>query len=73
MFPKPLRPAVLSALLILALAPPCESQTTGRIEPLQSYSGRSVRGVDTSTLTGNVMTGYQGWFNCESSDCCQVL
>ncbi len=29
------------------------------------YDGPSVKGVDTTTLTGKVMTGYQGWFNCE--------
>lgn len=29
------------------------------------YTGPSVRGVDTSTLTGKIVCGYQGWFNCE--------
>ena len=31
---------------------------------LKPYDGPSVPGADPGTLTGKVMTGYQGWFNC---------
>ncbi len=48
---------ILLAAAILNAAEP--------VDPLVSYSGPSVRGVDTATLTGKVMAGYQGWFNCE--------
>ncbi len=30
---------------------------------MKPFSGPSVQGVDTSTLTGKIVTGYQGWFN----------
>ena len=33
-------------------------------EKMKSYDGPSIKGVDTSTLTGKVMCGYQGLFTC---------
>ena len=36
-----------------------------RGETLKPYAGRSVRGVDVTTMAGKVMCGYQGWFNTE--------
>ena len=31
----------------------------------ESYKAGSTHHVDASTLTGKIMCGYQGWFNCE--------
>ncbi|MCU0785684.1 MAG: glycoside hydrolase family 71/99-like protein [Verrucomicrobia bacterium] len=54
-------------ILILAChsSPPAVSAEP-REDVLKPYDGPSNPGVDSGTLTGKVMTGYQGWFNCES-------
>ena len=49
--------SIIRSLLIVAtplIAPSILALET--IEPLRPYTGTSVRGVDTSTLTGKVMT-----------------
>ena len=32
---------------------------------LHPFHGKYIEGVDTSTLEGKIMTGYQGWFGCK--------
>ena len=57
-----------SRLLILTLICFACTQTPSaqqREDVLKPYTGPSVPGADAGTLTGKVMTGYQGWFNCE--------
>ncbi len=53
---------VLAALSNAAVAVPL---LAGSADPLAPYRGPSVRDVDTRTLEGKVMAGYQGWFNAE--------
>lgn len=42
-----------------------EQSNSKKQDPLRPYTGPSVKGVDTKTMQNKVVTGYQGWFNCE--------
>ena len=62
------RMSMKSRFLIMALICAAIPQTvfaSEREDVLKPYTGPSVRSVDPGTLKGKVMTGYQGWFNCE--------
>ncbi len=55
------KPALI-LLVCAALSMPARAAMENVLAP---YDGPSVSGSDPGTLQGKVMTGYQGWFNCE--------
>jgi hypothetical protein len=58
-------PNIALSLILLILFSIPSTSSEYREDVLKPYDGPSVRGSDPSTLRGKIMTGYQGWFNCE--------
>jgi glycoprotein endo-alpha-1,2-mannosidase len=59
---------LLAALLALSLTAhaedaPATDPWRQALRQLAPYQGPSVQGVDTTTLHGKIVTGYQGWFS----------
>ena len=57
--------ALCCAVLSLAAGQSRPSREQAVQETMKPYDGPTVRGVDTSTLAGKIVCGYQGWFNAE--------
>lgn len=52
----------IGLILTVATAQPALTRDQVIADTMQPYTGRTFSGVDRRTLTGKIMTGYQGWF-----------
>jgi hypothetical protein len=51
-------------ILLMVVWPLAGAQASSE-DPLQPYTGLSLKGVDPRTLEGKVLCGYQGWFGAD--------
>jgi len=60
---------LIAVFCTAALLPAAQALTMDEaIAGMKPYSGEHVPGVDTTTLSGKVMCGYQGWFTAKGDD-----
>ncbi|MBM4152015.1 MAG: hypothetical protein FJ220_00640, partial [Kiritimatiellaceae bacterium] len=57
--------ARLLTLLVVSWGLSVTARAVEREDVLKPPYGPSISGSDPKTLKGKIMTGYQGWFNCE--------
>ena len=63
------RDALGLVLLLIVIGNPVHALSFEEaVEGMQPYTGVHVPGVDTTTLRGKVMCGYQGWFAAEGDN-----
>jgi hypothetical protein len=54
---------VLLSVLMLSSSVKAEMTKEEAVQAMKRFDGVCVKGVDTRTLTGKIVCGYQGWFN----------
>ncbi len=60
----PLKLATLLIFVACSASPAAERITwETALADMRPFTGPSIKGVDTTTLNGKIVTGYQGWFN----------
>ena len=54
---------MMTALILFSGRSLADDTWEAAVKEMKKFDGVSVKGVDTGTLTGKIVCGYQGWFN----------